>query len=121
MESFLNSNPTNQLPIESSDLIKKQIHEIRDYVKKNSRHVNFRVNVSEKFTEFENKYPTLFRKIIDNDCDSKQLDFMLDKLDQVRIGNQSQHDASVHVGQVLVDKYVKPELAKKNNQSGSDS
>ena len=38
---------------------------------------------------------------------------MLSKLDQVRLGTQSQHNASVDVGQVLVDRYVKPELAKK--------
>ena len=121
MESVLKNNSTDQNQIESSDSIKQQISEITDYVKKNNRHVNFRVNVSERYKEFENKYPTLFRKIIESDCDSRQLDFMLHKLDQVRIGNQSQHDASVDVGQLLVDKYVKPELAKKNNQSKSDS
>lgn len=115
MENYLNNNQTQtEYTIETSDTIKEQVNLINDYVKKNKRDVNFRQNVSEKFSEFEHKYPTLFRKLVEEDCDREQLNFMLSKLDQVRTGNQTQHNASVDVGQVLVDKYVKPELAKKN-------
>lgn len=113
MEDYLNSNNDTEYEIESSNSIKEQVNLIVQYVKKNKRHVEFRKNVSEQFSEFEHKYPTLFRKLVEEDCDQNQLNFMLSKLDQVRTGSQSQHDASVDVGQVLVDKYVKPELAKK--------
>ena len=41
---------------------------------------------------------------------------MLSKLDQVRL-ELKKHNASVDVGQVLVDRYVKPELAKKEKSS----
>ena len=115
MENYLNNNQTQtEYTIETSDTIKEQVNLINDYVKKNKRDVNFRQNVSEQFSEFEHKYPTLFRKLVEEDCDREQLNFMLSKLDQVRTGNQTQHNASIDVGQVLVDKYVKPELAKKN-------
>lgn len=116
MENYLNNNDNTEYEIESSDTIKEQVSLIVQYVKKNKRHIDFRKNVSTQFFEFENKYPTLFRKLVEEDCDQQQLNFMLSKLDQVRTGTQSQHDASVVVGQVLVDKYVKPELAKKEQQ-----
>ena len=121
MENYLNNNNNNntEYEIESSNIIKEQVNLIVQYVKKNKRHVDFRKNVSEQFSEFEHKYPTLFRKLVEEDCDQHQLNFMLSKLDQVRTGSQSQHDASVDVGQVLVDKYVKPELAKKERKDNN--
>lgn len=115
MEDYLSNNNNTKYEIESSTTIKEQVNIIVQYVKKNKRQVDFRKSVSEKFSEFENKYPTLFRKLVEEDCDQHQLNFMLSKLDQVRTGSQTQHDASVDVGQLLVDKYVKPELAKKEN------
>ena len=120
METVLNSDQSNnssEYQIESSTSIKEQVDLIIQFVKKNKREVEFRKNVSEQFSEFEHKYPTLFRKLVEEDCDRQQLNFMLSKLDQVRLGTQSQHNASVDVGQVLVDKYVKPELAKKEKSS----
>ena len=118
MEDYLNSNNNTDYEIESSSSIKDQVNSIIQYVKKNKRQVDFRKNVSEQFSEFEHKYPTLFRKLVEEDCDQHQLNFMLSKLDQVRTGSQSQH-ASVVVGQVLVDKYVKPELAKKEQRDNN--
>tara|TARA_B100001057_G_C22822222_1_gene939878 strand:+ start:811 stop:1173 length:363 start_codon:yes stop_codon:yes gene_type:complete len=120
MEKFLDdTQSTTEYEIESTESITNQINSISEYVQKNKRNVDFRKNVSEEFSEFEHRYPTLFRKLVEDDCDRQQLNFMLSKLEQVRSGNQSQHDASVDVGQVLVDKFVKPELAKKNKNSNN--
>ena len=120
MEKFLDgTQSTTEQEIESTESITNQINSISEYVQKNKRNVDFRKNVSEEFSEFEHRYPTLFRKLVEDDCDRQQLNFMLSKLEQVRSGNQSQHDASVDVGQVLVDKFVKPELAKKNKNSNN--
>ena len=38
---------------------------------------------------------------------------MLKQLENIQKGNKTQHDASVEIGQILVDKFVKPELNKK--------
>jgi hypothetical protein len=41
------------------------------------------------------------------------LAMMLDQLDKKERGKTTQHDASVAVGTMLVDRIVKPQLAKK--------
>ena len=42
---------------------------------------------------------------------------MLDKLEQIQTNKKTQYDASVEVGQVLVDKFVKPKLAEKEKRN----
>lgn len=120
MEQYLNSynnnnDSSNPGEIEDTISLKSQINEIRNYVNKNCNKKDFDEQVRQQFNQFEHKYPALFKKLINGDCDPEQLEFVLNRLEQVRTGTKTQHDASVEVGQVLVDKYVKPELEKKNN------
>lgn len=102
------------IPIESKESIQYQVKELSNYVELHSKDKDFLMNVSEQFSDFSDKYPTLFKQITYKECDFKQLEFMLHKLENVRLGSISQHDASVQIGQLLVDKYVKPELDKKD-------
>ena len=48
--------------------------------------------------------------ICSNHCDDMVLSQLLYQFEEVKSGNINQHDASVNVGQVLVDKYVKPKI-----------
>ena len=115
LNSYNNNNTSNLDQIEDTISLKSQINEIMEYVNQNHIKKDFDEKVRQQFSHFENKYPALFKKLINQDCDQEQLEFVLNRLEQVRTGTKSQHDASVEVGQVLVDKYVKPELEKKNN------
>lgn len=62
------------------------------------------------YSKLKEEKPYLFGMICSNNCDDKLLDTLLKTYEKVKIGEQSQYDASVDVGTILVDKFVKPEL-----------
>ncbi len=115
MEDYLKQQKQLQ-GIEESSKIRKEINEIDKYVVKHVNDPDFNEKVTSQFSDFNDKYPVLFKKIINQDCDRNQLEFILNRLEEVRTGTKSQHDASVEVGQILVDNYVKPKLAEKEKQ-----
>lgn len=65
--------------------------------------------IREKVPDFIEKYPELFKKII-NKQDLAPIQSMLAMLDRMGEGNLSQHQASIIVGKKLVDRYVTPQL-----------
>ena len=66
-------------------------------------------NIRSQFKPFIDLYPELFKKIITKQ-DLTPFQNMLEMLDRMGDGTLSQHQASVIVGQKLVDQYVKPQL-----------
>jgi hypothetical protein len=56
---------------------------------------------------FVTQYPTLFQMAMSEPFDERQFKIMLGVLDRMA-GGMTQHEASIRVGQVLVDKYVMP-------------
>ena len=66
-------------------------------------------NIREKVPDFIEKYPELFKKIITR-SDLTPIRTMLSMLDKMGQRAISQHQASIVVGQRLVDKYVTPKL-----------
>jgi hypothetical protein len=65
--------------------------------------------IREKVPDFIEKYPELFKKII-NKQDLSPIQSMLAMLDKMGEGKLSQHQASVIVGKKLVDRYITPQL-----------
>jgi hypothetical protein len=65
--------------------------------------------IRERVPDFIEKYPELFKKII-NRNDLSPIQTMLTMLDRMAEGTMSQHQASVVVGKRLVDRYVTPQL-----------
>ena len=65
--------------------------------------------IREKVPEFCERYPELFKKIIDKE-DLTPIQSMLAMLDRMGEGNISQHQASIIIGKKLVDKFINPEL-----------
>lgn len=70
--------------------------------------------IKEKVPQFYERYPELFRKIIQKQ-DLSPIQSMLAMLDRMGEGNITQHQASVIIGKKLVDKFITPQL----NGSGS--
>ena len=62
----------------------------------------------EKYSEFQKEYPSLYNMCLSDSYDSNQMLFFLSKLKEVEDNETSAHDASVNIGTMLVDKYVKP-------------
>lgn len=76
-------------------------------------------SVAEKYREiktFAENYPELFKKIV-GQKDLTPIRSMLAMLDRISSGQLTTHQASVIVGQQLVDRYVKPQL-KGRGQGG---
>lgn len=65
----------------------------------------------DKYTEFASNCPHLFDKLFEKDLDRVTLNYMLNQKQKMEANKLSEHDASVKVGTLLVDKYVKPNLS----------
>ena len=60
-----------------------------------------------KYANFKKKYPKLFEMACSNEpMEMSNLDFMLSMLTKMKHDDMTQHDASVHVGQFMYDKYI---------------
>lgn len=67
--------------------------------------------IKERLPEFSRDYPNLLEMVLSDEAYHKQtLTTMLAMLDRMGEGSLSQHQASVIVGQRLVQTFVKPQL-----------
>lgn len=69
--------------------------------------------IQRKYPIFAEHYPTLLELSLKEEFDMKRLEYMLKLKDAVENESISQHDASVHVGQELYNKYVKDKISHK--------
>jgi len=70
--------------------------------------------VGSRFSDYQKEFPRIFGMLITRTYPEDVLEMMLRQLESVEDGRTSQHNASVHVGTVLVDQFVKPQLEKKH-------
>lgn len=66
--------------------------------------------VSSKFADYQKEFPRIFEMLLTRTYPRDILEMMILQLEKMETGNMSQHNASVHVGGVLVDRFVKPQL-----------
>ena len=95
--------PTKFSPRERAAYVKSRVDEIRQLIALDKNDIEIKAAVG----TFVDQYPTLFQYAVRPDFDYKQFEMMLGMLDKMGAG-MSQHQASIAVGQKLVDKYVKP-------------
>lgn len=67
--------------------------------------------VSTQFADFQKDFPKIFEMVVGRNYKREFLSMMLDQLDKKERGKTTQHDASVAVGTLLVERIVKPQLA----------
>ncbi len=67
--------------------------------------------VSAEFADFQAECPRIFEMVLTRTYPRDILEMMLKQLEKMEAGAMSQHNASVAVGGVLVDRFVKPQLA----------
>ena len=97
--------PLEFSPQERLVYIKENVQGIKTLVEKNV-HIN---DITAQYAEFAGRYPELFKKVVQKE-DLGPLKAMFVALEKMGAGDLSQHQASVIVGQTLVDKFVKPQL-----------
>ena len=87
-----------------------------NYIKDHVRDIRARMaagkgdeEIKAEFAPFAKDYPELMKKLLAK-MDISHLGVMLNALEKMEAGTLSQHQASVMVGQRLVDQFVKPQL-----------
>jgi hypothetical protein len=71
--------------------------------------------VCSRFAEYQKEFPKIFELLLTRNYSRDILAMMVDQLERVERGSVSQHNASVAVGTVLVDRIVKPQLKGKKD------
>ena len=66
--------------------------------------------IREELKAWSEEYPRLFDMVLDPEHSPAMLDAMLLQLEAVEAGRSTTHDASVAVGTILVNKFVRPRL-----------
>jgi hypothetical protein len=75
--------------------------------------------VSSRFSEYQTEFPKIFELLLARTYRREILEMMLRNLEKMEAGSLSQHNASVAVGGVLVDEFVKPQLAGAGSKKSS--
>ena len=66
--------------------------------------------VSSMFPDYQKEFPKIFEMLLTRDYPKDILEMMLKHLEKIEEGRTSTHNASVSVGTMLVDRFVKPQL-----------
>jgi hypothetical protein len=99
------NRPLDFNPAERAALIRRMLDEIPAAMRREKRESVLK----EQFKDFSEYYPELFKKILAKE-DLTPMRVMLAMLDRMADGSINQHQASVIVGERLVEKFVKPQL-----------
>jgi hypothetical protein len=87
---------------------------VKDHIEKITQMVNNKhsvENIKSVFPEFCEQYPNILEMITrPGGYDQRSLDMMVKMLEKMGQGLKSQHEASIQVGQHLLNAYVKPQL-----------
>ena len=99
------ARPLEYNPNERARYVRRHLQDIALWMS----HGDTQDTIRQRVPEFVEHYPELFKKIIEKQ-DLSPIQSMLTMLDRMGEGNLSQHQASIIVGQKLVDRYVTPQL-----------
>ena len=99
--------------------IKKLNKESKDFtVKKINKDLSqkeFELLMKQKYNNIYTNFNSIFKKCIDNVMDLDVMIFMINKAKDVKKNKLSNYDASVKVGEKLVDTFIKPNIDKKED------
>jgi len=107
--------------MESSDTVKNQVKEIISFCIQKENNIMRRENINEykqicmiKFTNFHQKYPTLFFSIIENPSTFPlyRLEEMLHLKRKIEDNEINEQKASVHLGQKYYNEFVKDTVSE---------
>ena len=79
---------------------------------KNQDSESFKKEMKTKFDYLFTNFEPIFNICLSQNYDFNRLKFMLQMAKRVQKSEITEHDASVQVGQILVDQIVKPQLDK---------
>ena len=120
LEDIKNAEPTNIDPdsLPDTDYIIEDVLKIKDLLKKhrnqeidtNLNERKFQMKLDRDFYKLKSEFPTIYEKTCNSSLETDRLIFMLKMQNEIRKNKVTSHEASVTVGQELVDNIVKPHL-----------
>jgi len=87
-------------------------HFLSETIKSPDININSLKEELKKIYTYVAKYDSIMIIALSNNYDHKRLEFMLDMTSKIKKNEISEKEASIQVGQVLVDEIVKPSLEK---------
>ena len=112
-------NPSNEVlndnTVADTSNLETNIKKLQDKIKeiKNKSGKIDKKKLEIEFKNLHEKFPTIFNKIIDGTMEMGRLKFMLKMIKDIETKKISKHQASVTVGQELVNNIVKPQMNNK--------
>tara|TARA_B100001093_G_scaffold519757_1_gene610295 strand:+ start:2305 stop:2640 length:336 start_codon:yes stop_codon:yes gene_type:complete len=103
----------NKILKESKDIYRQFL---KNEASKELNQDKFLKNMRSKYIELNEKYPSIINISASQNYDEKRLKYMLNMAHKVSNNEISEKNASVKVGQLLVDEIVKPQLDKDKNK-----
>ena len=88
--------------------VRRMIAEVNEAMK-----TKVAASVAAQFPDYEKEFPSIFKMLVNPNpvlYPPEVFEKLLLQLEKIESGESSQHDASVSVGSLLVDKFVKPNL-----------
>ena len=111
MSQIVKSLSSSQIEVIFQDILEdRKIH--RKLIKKNPD--KFYEMMLTKYNTFAEDYPGIYKKTVEGTMNKNMFNFMLQMMKQVESKDVTEHNASVKIGEMLVNKYVKP-VIKENN------
>ena len=102
------NEPTRFNATERSAFIRSNVQQVKRMVNEGRYSID---DIKAIFPEFSEQYPNLLEMLTrPGGYDERSLNLMINMLDKMGAGRASQHEASIQVGQHLLNTYVKPEL-----------
>lgn len=99
--------PKERILVESLELNRKYVDNLADRKLSDDK---FKSTMQTQYTFLYNNYQPIFNISCSSSYDYRRLASMLGLAVKVNNNEMSEHDASVQVGQILVDEIVKPQL-----------
>jgi hypothetical protein len=100
----------------SKDIIKNYNNFINKKDYKNCSYEQFKTKMEEQYNEFIKDNNNIFEKCVSGQMDINILSYMINQAKQIQKNKISNYDASVKVGEKLVDKFIKPLMQKEKEK-----
>lgn len=119
IEKLAASQPQNDnTPMPDTSYVMDDVKEIQNRIRlfsqkkidRNLSNEEFTNKLKKDYQKLHENFPTIFEKTLLGTLELNRLEFMLKMIGEIKTKKVSKHEASVVVGQELVDNIVKPKL-----------
>lgn len=104
--------PTNDIKLLVYQLLSETDNQNDDKMRQRKNFADLRGKYQKKYEGFAFRYPSLFTLVLEQGkaFDLLQFEQMIGMIDKVRNKETDEHTASKQFGEIMVDKFVKPNL-----------